>query len=93
MEKPVLQDNIYRRRLRYYGHIARGGSIENEIIEGTVEGRRKRGRPAVKWTDSVKGAATLVEVKRRTEDFGVTMLPQQPVWVNDDDDDDDEFLA
>ena len=42
---PVLMSQIRRRRLRYYGHIARGGSLENDIAEGMVPGKRSRGRP------------------------------------------------
>ena len=51
---PVLMSQIRRRQLRYYGHIARGGSLENDIAEGIVPGKRSRGRPAVKWSDDLR---------------------------------------
>ena len=51
---PVLMSQIRRRRLRYYGHIARGGSLENDIAEGMVPGKRSKGRPAVKWSDDLR---------------------------------------
>ena len=51
---PVIMSQIRSRRLRYYGHITRGGSLENDIAEGMVPGKRSRGRPAVKWSDDLR---------------------------------------
>ena len=51
---PVLMSQIRRRRLRYYGHIARGGSLENDIAEGMMQGKRSRGRPDIKWSDNLR---------------------------------------
>jgi hypothetical protein len=51
----VLQTNIRERKLRYFGHIIRkDASIEKHLIQGSVEGRRGRGRPITSWTDDIK---------------------------------------
>ena len=58
----------------YFGHIVRrDGGIEKQILQGTVEGRRGRGRSATSWTDDVKtscshgmyGARKLASDRRR----------------------------
>jgi hypothetical protein len=51
----VLQKNIRERKLRYFGHVIRKDtSIEKQLIQGAVEGRRGRGRPITTWTDDIK---------------------------------------
>ena len=68
---PVLMSQIRRCRLRYYGHIARGGSLENDIAEGMVLGKRPRGRPAVKWSDDLRitvADGSFANAKRLTGD-------------------------
>ena len=68
---PVLMSQIRRRRLQYYGHIARGGSLENDIAEGMVPGKRSRGRPAVKWSDDLRmtvADGSFANAKRLTGD-------------------------
>lgn len=51
----VLQKNIKDRKLRYFGHIIRKDtSIEKLLVQGSVEGRRGRGRPITSWTDDIK---------------------------------------
>ena len=43
------------RKFRHFGHIMRGEdkSLEKGIIEGTLPGNRKRGRPKTAWIDNV----------------------------------------
>ena len=51
----VLLKYIRERKLRYFGHVIRREvSLEKQIIQGTVEGRRGRGRPTTAWTDDIK---------------------------------------
>ena len=51
----ILRDLIRERKLKYFGHIMRKeNSIEKQIIQGAVKGRRGRGRPATAWTDGIK---------------------------------------
>ena len=48
-------------KLQYFGHISRrnGDCLEKIIIQGQVEGQRKRGRPKIRWTDGIKEATDL----------------------------------
>jgi hypothetical protein len=44
-EKRVLWNNIVQRRDRLIGHLLRHEGLLKTVIEGTVEGKRCRGRP------------------------------------------------
>ena len=70
----TIRKSILERKLSYFGHIVRrNGGIEKQILQGAVEGRRGRGRPATSWTDDVKtvcshgvyGATKLASDRRR----------------------------
>ena len=56
----------------YFGHILRGSGSPSEaqIIEGYVEGKRKRGRQKKKWIDNIKEwtGLTYTEAKRLAQD-------------------------
>ena len=66
----ILTDCIRTRKLQYFGHIMRKeNSIEKQIIQGTVEGRRGRGRPITSWRDSIKAVTgSLAVATRRAAD-------------------------
>ena len=44
------------RKLGYYGHTAwkQGSCLEKEIMQGTMSGARRRGRPRTAWMDNIK---------------------------------------
>ena len=44
------------RKLSYYGHLCRdhGCQITKTVVEGYVEGRRRRGRPRKQYIDNIK---------------------------------------
>jgi len=44
-------DTVKARKLAYYGHIMRkqGNCLEKEIMQGTMPGARRRGRPRTAW--------------------------------------------
>jgi len=54
--KRELLDTVKARKLAYYGHIMRkpGSCLEKEIMQGTVSGARRRGRPHTAWMDNIK---------------------------------------
>ena len=54
--KTSLCDNVRNSKLRYFGHIDRrnGDNIEKVLIQGSIQGTRKRGRPKLRWTDGIK---------------------------------------
>ena len=42
-----------RQKLKYFGHTLRHDSLEKLIMQGRVEGSRRRGRPRRRWMDDV----------------------------------------
>ena len=53
--KKELLDAVKARKLAYYGHTMRkqGSCLEKEIMQGTMPGARRRGRPRTAWMDSI----------------------------------------
>jgi len=51
-----LLDSVKARKLAYYGHTMRkqGNCLEKEIMQGTIPGARRRGRPRTAWIDEIK---------------------------------------
>ncbi|KAI8508147.1 hypothetical protein Bbelb_143870 [Branchiostoma belcheri] len=43
-----------QRKLTWFGHICRLNTLAKTILQGTVAGGRKRGRPRKTWLDNVK---------------------------------------
>ena len=41
-------------KMSYFGHIKRHDSLEKTILEGKLEGKRKRGKPRRAWTDDIR---------------------------------------
>ena len=46
--------NIRERQLRFLGHILRRDGLEQNSIEGKLEGRRPRGRPRRSYINEIK---------------------------------------
>ena len=42
-----------KRKLRWYGHLTRSDGLSKTILQGTVQGKRRRGRQRKKWTDNI----------------------------------------
>jgi len=55
-EKRELLDTVKTRKLAYYGHTMRkqGSCLEKEIMQGTMPGACRRGRPRAAWMDNIK---------------------------------------
>jgi len=53
--KKKLLDTVKARKLAYYGHTMRkqGSCLEKEIMQGTMLGARRRGRPRTAWIDNI----------------------------------------
>ena len=54
--KRELLDTAKARKLAYYGQTTRkrGSCLEKEIMQGTMPGARRRGRPRTAWVDNIK---------------------------------------
>ena len=69
--KRELLDTVKARKLAYDGHTMRkqGSCSEKEIMQGTMPGARRRGRPRTAWMDNIKTTGLSVEESiRMTED-------------------------
>jgi len=69
--KTELLDTVKARKLAYYGHTMRkqGSCLEKEIMQGTMPGACRRGRPCTAWVDNIKTwiRLTMEELIRMTE--------------------------
>jgi len=54
--KRELLDTVKTRKLAYYGHTMRKQEsyLEKEIMQGTMPGACRRGRPRTTWMDNIK---------------------------------------
>ena len=48
-----LLATVKRRKLKWYGHVTGSDGLTKLILQGTVEGRRRRGRPKKSWIDNI----------------------------------------
>ena len=46
---------VKKRNLRWFCHVSRSSGLAKTILQGTVEGERKRGRQKKRWEDNIKG--------------------------------------
>ena len=55
-----LEGMIIKLKLQYFGHLMRrGDSLENTLMLGGIGGRRKRGRPRMRWLDGITDSMDL----------------------------------
>ena len=45
---------VKRRKLQWYGHVTRSSGLAKTILQGTVEGARRRGRQKKRWADNIR---------------------------------------
>ena len=68
----TVLDTVKARKLAYYGHTMKkqGSCLEKEIMQGTMPGARRRGRPRTAWMDNIKTwtGLSVEESIRMTED-------------------------
>ena len=49
-----LEGMMLRLKLQYFGHLMRRvDSLEKTLMLGGIEGRRRRGRPRMRWLDGI----------------------------------------
>ncbi len=49
-----LLNVVKKRKIKWFGHVARSKGMKNTIMFGMVEGCRQRGRPKRQWVDDIK---------------------------------------
>ena len=45
---------VKKRKLRWFGHVSRSSGLAKTTLQGTVKGKRKRGRQKKRWEDNIK---------------------------------------
>ena len=65
-----LLTTVKKRKLKWYGHIVRSSGLAKTILQGTVQGKRARGRPRKRWEDNIRDwtGLRLGEALREAED-------------------------
>ena len=48
-----LLTTVKQRKLRWYGHITRSSGLAKTIMQGTVQGGRRRDRQKKRWEDNI----------------------------------------
>ena len=43
-----------KRKLRWFSHVSMSSGLAKTILQGTVKGKRKRGRQKKRWEDNIK---------------------------------------
>ena len=86
--KRELLGHFRKRKLSYFGHLCRdhGCQISKTVVEGYVEGRRRRGRPRKQYIDNIKQWTQLTTSQwvRAAEDRSRwKQLVSQAMVVND----------
>ena len=83
-ERESLTRKLMRKRLKWAGHleIMKGERLKKRADSLRVEGRRRRGRPRLKWDDCVKRDLACVggEWRMRTRDGGVETVETTVKW-------------
>ena len=49
-----LLTTVKRRKLKWYGYVTRSSGLAKTILQGTVQGGRRRGRQRKRWVDNIK---------------------------------------
>ena len=49
-----LLTSVKRRTLKWYGHVTQSSGLAKTILQGTVQGGRRRGRQRKRWEDNIK---------------------------------------
>ena len=55
-----LEGLMLRLKLQYFGHLmGRADSLENTLVLGKIEGRRRRGRQRMRWLDGITDSVNM----------------------------------
>ena len=82
---------VKKRKLRWFGHVSRSSGLAKTILQGTVKGKRKRGRQKKRWEDNIKEwtgmgfASSTRAAENRSRWKGIaansSVVPQRPSKV------------
>ena len=85
--------SVKKRKLKWYGHVTRSSWLDKTILQGTVQGGRRRGRQRKRWEENIKEWTGLERnvLLRKTENreewrklvVKSTMVPQRSARLRD----------
>lgn len=52
-QERTLWKDIKKRKVRFLGHLLRHQSLQKQLLEGMIKGKRKKGRQRLKWMDNI----------------------------------------
>ena len=60
---------IQKQKLRYFGHLMRQDSLQRDLLEVMMEGKKGRGRSRAQWNENAQGWLEMrfLECKRKAE--------------------------
>jgi hypothetical protein len=67
-ENRSLLGDIIKRKRNWLGHVLRHDCLLKDMLEGSVEGKNKRGRKRTKMVDSIKAGGSYEEMRRKAWD-------------------------
>ena len=73
-DKESLLAIIKKKKLTWYGHINRHAGLPKTVVQGTLEGGRKRGRQRKSWLDNIK------EWTRKESPELIRLAEDRPKW-------------
>ena len=50
----VFLTTVKRRKLKWYEHVSRSSGLVKTVLQGTVKGKRRRGRQKKRWEDNIR---------------------------------------
>ena len=80
-----LLTTVKRCKLKWYGHVTRSSGLAKTILQGTVQGGRRRGRQKKRWEDNIPEwtgmtlGATMTKAERREE--WRELVARSSVWA------------
>ena len=78
---------VKKRKLRWFGHVSRSSGSAKKILQGTVKGKRKRGRQKNRWEDNewtgMNFASSTRQLQLKTSQDGKGLL-RINLWCPDD---------
>ena len=82
-----LEGLMLKLKLQYFGHLmGRADSLENTLILGKIEGRRRRGRQRMRWVDGMTdlldmSLSKFQEIMKDKENWGAVVQGVAKSWT------------